>query len=216
MSHWVITGGNRGIGFAITKKLLELGENVTVGARKKPEVNSENLRYIYLDVTDETSISNFSKEVDKVDILINNAGVLIRDRFPNVTEENLTTTLKVNTYAPLFLVQELYKAGKFNSDAKILNISSILGSVSNTSGTTSLSYSVSKAGLNMITKVISHYLKNYVILSIHPGWVKTDMGGENAPVFPEESADGIIKIALSSTLENTGKFLDYTGKELEW
>ncbi len=216
MAHWVITGGNRGIGFAIIKKLLEMGEKVTVGARKKPEVDSGNLRYIYLDVTDENSISDFAKEVERVDILINNAGVLVRDRFPNVTEENLTNTLKVNTYAPLFVVQELYKYNKLSPNAKILNISSILGSISNTFGTTSISYSVSKAGLNMITKVLSHYLKDYVVVSIHPGWVKTDMGGENAPVFPEESADGIIKLSMSLTLENTGKFFDYTGKEIEW
>lgn len=212
---WVITGANRGIGLAITKKLLEEGEEVLVGIRTTMPFQHKNLKVLKLDISLPTSIEDFVKNIDRpVDILISNAGILIEDKFPNVTEESMIISFKVNTMGPYLLVQELFKAGKLRDGAKILNISSILGSISQTGGTTSVPYSISKAALNMVTKLLAHRLKNMRVISIHPGWVKTDMGGPNAPVLPEESAEGIIKIARS--IEESGVFLDYTGKKMEW
>ncbi len=216
MSHWVVTGGNRGIGFAIVKELLSLGEKVTVGSRKKPEIIHGNMGYLQLDVANIDSIIEFSKKVEPVDVLINNAGVLIRDNFPEVKEDEALYTVKVNTFGSLFVVQELYKQGKFSKNVKILNISSTAGSISTISGTNSIAYSVSKAALNMVTKVLSNILSDYVVVSIHPGWVKTDMGGPLAPVLAEESAKGIIKLALSLKHEHSGRFFDYTGAEMRW
>lgn len=213
--HWVITGANRGIGLAIAKKLLEEGEEVTVGIRTSMPLEHDRLNVLRLDISNPTSIEKFVTQLSKqVDILINNAGIMIEERFPNVTEEALIISFKVNTMGPYMLVQELFKTGKLKDAAKILNISSILGSIANTSGTTSISYSISKSALNMVTKLLAHRLKNMYVISIHPGWVKTDMGGSKAPVLPEESAEGIIKIARN--IDKSGIFLDYTGKIIEW
>ncbi|ABS60998.1 MULTISPECIES: SDR family oxidoreductase [Fervidobacterium] len=213
--HWVITGANRGIGLAITKKLLQENEEVTVGIRTSMPIEHQNLRALKLEVSDPVSIEEFVVKIDKpIDVLINNAGVLIEERFPEVTEEGMLLSFKVNTLGPYMLVQELYKAGKLRESAKIINISSILGSITNTGGTSSIPYSISKAALNMATKLLSHKLKNMKVISIHPGWVKTDMGGSNAPVLPEESAAGIINVIRN--LDKSGIFLDYTGKLIEW
>ncbi|MGQ9855678.1 MAG: SDR family oxidoreductase [Fervidobacterium sp.] len=213
--HWVITGANRGIGLAITKQLLKEGEKVTVGIRTSMPIEHENLTVLKVDTSNPVSISEFVEKVDEpIDVLINNAGILIEERFPDVTEEGMILSFKVNTMGPYMLIQECFKLNKLKDGAKIINISSILGSITNTGGTSSVPYSISKAALNMVTKLMAHKLKNMYVISIHPGWVKTDMGGENAPILPEESASGIISIIRK--LNKTGVFLDYQGNTIEW
>ncbi|MBO8160717.1 MAG: SDR family oxidoreductase [Thermosipho sp. (in: Bacteria)] len=221
---YLITGANRGIGLALTKEALRRKHKV-IAAVRNPQAeslqnmieNGENIVVLKLDVSDCDSIKKFVDELEfKVDVLINNAGVLFRDKFPNLKYENFIKSFETNALGPLFLTRELYEQGKINKGGKIINIDSILGSISNTSATTSYSYSVSKAALNMITKLLSHYFlkENISVLSIHPGWVKTDMGGMEAPITPEESAKGIMD--LIEVFEGTGRFFDYTGREIEW
>ncbi|SHN62120.1 SDR family oxidoreductase [Fervidobacterium gondwanense] len=213
--HWVITGANRGIGLAITKQLLKEGEKVTVGIRTSMPFEHINLTVLKVDTSNPVSISEFAEKIDEpIDVLINNAGILIEERFPNVTEEGMLLSFKVNTMGPYMLIQECVKLNKLKDGSKIINISSILGSIANTGGTTSVPYSISKAALNMVTKLMAHRLRNMYVISMHPGWVKTDMGGENAPVLPEESASGIINVIRK--LDKTGVFLDYTGNSIEW
>lgn len=213
--RWVVTGANRGIGLAIVKKLLEMGEDITVGIRTSMPFEHPKLKVLSVDMSNPVSIDEFAKRVEgRVDVLINNAGILIEEKFPEVTEEGMILSFKVNTMGPYFLIQSLYNLGKFAPNAKIVNISSILGSITNTGGTASYPYSISKAALNMVTKLLAHKLKDYYVVSIHPGWVRTDMGGPNAPLTPEESAEGIVRVVMN--LNETGVFLDYTGKRLEW
>jgi len=221
---YLITGANRGIGLALTKEALKRNYKV-IAATRKP--NSESLLELKnsgadivimeLGVSDYQSIKNFSEKLEyQVNILINNAGVLYRDRFPELVYENFMNSFKVNTLGALFLIQELYKNKKLKQGGKIINIDSILGSISNASGTTSYSYSVSKAALNMATKLLSNFFvkEKIVVFSVHPGWVRTDMGGSEAPLTPEESAKGIID--LSEKVNETGKFYDYKGREIKW
>lgn len=213
--HWVITGANRGIGLAITKQLLEEGEKVTAGIRTSMPIEHVNLTVLRVDTSNPVSISEFAEKInDPIDVLINNAGILIEERFPDVTEEGMLLSFKVNTMGPYMLIQECFKLNKLKDGAKIVNISSILGSITNTGGTTSVPYSISKAALNMVTKLMAHRLRNMYVISMHPGWVKTDMGGENAPILPEDSASGIISIIRK--LNKTGVFLDYQGNTIEW
>ncbi|MEN3042241.1 MAG: SDR family NAD(P)-dependent oxidoreductase, partial [Fervidobacterium sp.] len=162
--HWVITGANRGIGLAIVKQLIKENEEVTVGIRSSMPLQHHKLRVLKLDTSNPVSIEEFVQNIDKpVDILINNAGILIEERFPDVTEEGLLLSFKVNTLGPYIIVQELYKAGKIKQGAKIINVSSILGSIANTGGTTSIPYSISKAALNMVTKLLAHRLKDMYV-----------------------------------------------------
>ncbi|HPV62591.1 MAG TPA: SDR family oxidoreductase [Fervidobacterium sp.] len=213
--HWVITGANRGIGLALTKQLLSEGENVTVGIRTSMPIEHQNLKVLRLDTSNIVSIEQFTSQIDKpVDVLINNAGILIEERFPQVTEEGMLLSLKVNTMGPYMLVQTMYNMQRIRPGSKIINISSNLGSIASTTSTSSVPYSVSKAALNMVTNLLAHKLRDMYVISVHPGWVKTDMGGRNATISPEESAKGIINIAKN--LKVTGVFVDYKGNKLEW
>ncbi len=213
--HWVITGANRGIGLALTKALLSEGEDVTVGIRTTMPIEHQRLKTLKLDISNPVSIEEFVSQIDTpIDVLINNAGVLIEERFPNVTEEGMLLSFKVNTLGPYTLIQECYNKGKLKEGAKIVNISGILGSITNTGGTTSVPYSISKAALNMVTKLLAHKLKSMFVVSIHPGWVKTDIGGQKAPLLPEESAAGIIKVIKN--LNKSGIFIDYKGDIIQW
>ncbi len=223
----VITGANRGIGLALTEIYLENGETVIAGVRntksesllKLREIYGDNLQILKLDVSDESSIKNFANSFDgHVDVLINNAGVLFRDSVYECSYDKFLYTLKVNTLGPFFMVHYLLDKLIHSKNPKVVNISSIMGSLQNFSGTHSVSYSTSKAALNMITKALAHQLmdKKIIVISIHPGWVRTDMGGENAPLDPKESAKNITKLIQKITLLDTGNFYDHTGKILEW
>lgn len=213
----LITGANRGIGYALLKEALKRG-HLVIAATRKPEmikIDNNRVSVYFLDLLDKDSIEKFVETLSvEVDALINNAGVLYKDSFENLEYDYFLNTFKVNTLGPLFLSQRLYKSGKLKSGGKIINISSILGSIALLGGTTSYSYSVSKAALNMVTKLLSSKLKDIKVISVHPGWVKTDMGGKEAPVMPEESAKGIMDIV--ENVEESGVFLDYTGKSLPW
>ena len=218
----VVTGANRGIGYALTRNLLERGYEVHVGVRN-PDAESlkkleGDLHVHRLDVSDPGSIRSFADELSGVDIdlLINNAGVLFRDGLGNLEYEKFIYTLKVNTVGPLFLVDALL--GNIKRGGKIINIDSVMGSIALHSGTHSYSYSVSKAALNMVTKILAVDLKGKgrTVVSVHPGWVRTDMGGSNAPMEPEKSAEAILNLAEKLTISDTGKFFEYTGRELPW
>ena len=106
--HWVITGANRGIGLALTRQLLSEGENVTVGIRTSMPIEHQNLKVLRLDTSNIVSIEQFTSQIDKpVDVLINNAGILIEERFPQVTEEGMLLSLKVNNQSALEYLQTL-------------------------------------------------------------------------------------------------------------
>ncbi|MCD6449311.1 MAG: SDR family oxidoreductase [Thermotogaceae bacterium] len=223
----VVTGANRGIGYAIAKNLLSQGHSVIAGVRN-PEADSlKELKRLYdasfevykLDLADEASIKEFSGNIeDPVDILFNNAGVLYRDSAETVEYEKVLYTIKVNTLGALFLTKYLIKNLTESGNPKVINTSSILGSISSFSGTTSVSYSVSKAALNMVTVSMANDLRKYniIVISLHPGWVRTDMGGSAAPVLPDESAKGIINLAMGLTMKQSGRFFDYEGREIPW
>ena len=224
----VVTGANRGIGLAITKLLLERGDTVFAGVRKVEakslkglkEKHGDRLRVIRLDVSSESSIKEFAEKLadETIDVLFNNAGVLYEDDINNLDYEKVLYTIKVNTLGPLFLTRYLLDNLKRSERPIVVNTDSVLGSITTYSGTTSYSYSISKAALNMVTRILASDLKKYgiIVISMHPGWVRTDMGGPAAPVLPEDSASGIVKVVDSLDIENTGKFYDYTGKEIPW
>ncbi len=224
--NWLITGVSRGIGRALTLKVLNDGDKVYGVSRRDYDSVMEIFRkfgdrfkLITADLRYESDIEKIVEIVDeKVDFLMNNAGVLFKEDYPNFSQDTFLETIKVNTFAPLKLTSLLDKEGKLNSNSKVVNTSSVLGSISQASSTPSYSYSISKAALNMVTRLLSSRLrmKGIVVVSVHPGWVRTDMGGKGAPVLPEESAEGIVSLARKVTIKDTGKFFDYTGRLIEW
>jgi NAD(P)-dependent dehydrogenase (short-subunit alcohol dehydrogenase family) len=140
-----------------------------------------------------------------------------RDEYRQVFDTNVFgVSLVTQSMTPL-----LRQLGQ-DKPKKIVNISSILGSITAMDGTRGSgqgpAYSVAKAALNMMTRLTANELRsqNFIVFAIHPGWVKTDLGGEHAPVHQEESVQGILDKLDHADASDSGRFFDYTGKELDW
>ena len=230
MTNVLITGANRGLGLGFVKSFLAKNINVICTTRniagskellecKKNHPN--NLEILELDLLEENSENTLSDLLsDKpVDIFINNAGVgNSNQRFGVVSSKPWLELLKVNLIAPLTFTQAIIENIKKGSDKKIYFLSSQLGSIGdNTSGGMYI-YRSSKTALNQVVKSLSVDLKpiGITVISLHPGWVKTDMGGPNAPVSIDESVKGMMKVIDTTDIGNTGTFLNYDGKELPW
>ena len=126
--------------------------------------------------------------------------------------------LNVNTIGPLRVSQALWPLLKGEKPTKVANISSLMGSIDDCMSGRSYAYRTSKTGLNMITKIlaIEGQPDNITVTSYHPGWAKTDMGGERAPVPTSVSVEGLIGLISQQTAERSGRFFEYTGEELPW
>ena len=240
----VITGGNRGIGLEIVKQLLSLPnppECVVATCRSLEaaiELNSlskcnKNLHVVQLDVNDFEGFNQVVSEVERklegrrLDLLLNNAGIMDRSTLDDVTAENMVNVYKTNTVAPLMLAKAFrpllrHAASRSSNEdsgkACIVNISSFLGSITENNGRPRYPYRTSKAALNMITKSLSIDLESEGIMAValHPGCVKTDMGGQNAALTTKESVEGLLTVIASLDDSCNGGFFDFTGKSLPW
>ena len=230
MTNILITGANRGLGLGFVKRYLEKKVNVICTTRRIPESKEllackaqypKNLEILELDLLKEDAASSLAKLLkDKpIDILINNAGVgSSNQHFEAVSSKPWLEVLKVNLIAPLLITQSIIDNVKKSSTKKIYFLSSQLGSIGeNTSGGMYI-YRSSKTGLNQIVKSLSVDLMKHkiTVISLHPGWVKTDMGGPNAPISVDKSIDGMIRVIETTGIRDTGKFLNYDGRELPW
>lgn len=228
---YFVTGTSRGIGLEFTAQLLEKGHIVLAGARS-PEDSpklmylktryKDNLHILKLDVTREDLIGRIVERmpVERIDVLINNAGVIDRNNsFNSLNFEQILRVIDTNTLGPLRMAQALFPYLSRSSQPKIVNISSIMGSISGTfGGGSSYGYKISKAALNMVTRMLAGDLHRYgiIVVSVHPGWVRTDMGGPGAPITPEESVRGLLKVIENLKMEDSGSFIEYTGTRLNW
>lgn len=207
----IITGASRGIGLALTNKMLANNYVVIATSRngKIPYLEHNNLFPMILDLKDKNSIHEFTnlvtKQFKKVDILINNAGIGPDlgsfSPEPNTFEE----TFKVNVSGTVFLTESLIPIIKNNG--KIVNVSSKMGSIEGTENFDSVAYRMSKSALNMYTKILSNRLKSEInVAAIDPGWVKTEIrlsNLENAPLTPTESAQNIYNFIISNFKSGT-------------
>jgi NAD(P)-dependent dehydrogenase (short-subunit alcohol dehydrogenase family) len=237
----LITGGNRGIGLETARQLGKLGITVLVGARSLAagETVAETLkkegidaRAIKIDVNDPADYTAVAKSIDKdfgrLDILVNNAGIFLDGRKGNETsttsEEVLRKTFDTNFFAVVALTQELLPLVRKSPAGRIVNLSSILGSqtLHSTKGSfiydaKTFAYDASKAALNSFTIHLAHELQGTKIKvnSAHPGWVKTEMGGEGAMLEIEVGAQ--TSVALATLPENgpTGGYI-HLGETLPW
>lgn len=233
MSHavYVITGASRGIGFELTRQLLLAGHTVLAGVRKPERAEvlnalcsdySKTLKIFPVDVRDDDSVTTFARAIalenKPINVLINNAGVYLnRDSGTAAVELSaIQETLATNTLGPIRVTKALLALLKKAPRAKIINITSQMGSIGDNSSGNYLAYRMSKAALNMFTKCLSLDEKEIITLSIHPGWVQTEMGGSNAPIKAGDSAKGILQVIEQVNPNDSGRFLNYLGKEIEW
>jgi len=225
MKSAVITGASRGIGSEFVVRLLNEGWRVYAGYRQDKHrldlLDNENLFTYQLDVTNNDSIESFSKNVSHhIDLLINNAGVP-DGRWRNIKEIDDDWALEViniNSLGPVRLVRSLYGKMGGNSLSTVVMISSLMGSIDDCHSGRSYAYRASKTALNMFTVAMKNEAleDNISFLILHPGWVKTRMGGENAPVEMDTSVDGMMKLIGEHTLEDSGRFVQYDGVDLPW
>ncbi len=230
--RFVVTGANRGLGFELTRQLLARGDRVIAGCRNPGRAlkltefaaaHPGHLHILPLDLDKERSIDGFAREAgmirDAVDVLINCAGVLVSgERFGELSAKTFEESLRSNVIGPLLLSQALAPQLARGTQARIVNISSELGSLSDTTHFATPSYAISKAALNMVTRLLAAQLKSddIVVVSVHPGWVRTDMGGANAPLGAAESIAGVLRVVDALTTAHSGRFLDHRGETMAW
>ena len=230
----VITGANRGIGLALAQRYLKRGSRVVALCRSKTgsQLQLEALKTIIVkgdvDVTDFPSLKGAVCEltekhgIKKVDLLINNAGIMMRDHWGHGggwDEESflrMTRTFEVNGLGPLKVTtafSPLLKRG-----AKVGMITSRMGSMGDNSSGGSYGYRMSKAALNMASTSLAYDLreKGIAIAILHPGWVRTDMTKGKGHLDPEEAAQNLVERMDQLTMENTGTFWHSHGKVLPW
>ena len=228
MKKIFITGGNRGIGKGLVEIFSE-NNKVFFSARDKQKAKSviesignENIDYVIMDVADENSvlegIESLKQKTDSIDILINNAGILIpglkhKINAVETDDKSILKTFNINTVGVLRVCKAVLPLMRPTS--RIINISSGMGQMEGMT-TGSIAYRLSKSALNALTIVLSQELssKDIKVNAICPGWVQTDMGGYEATLTVKESVESIKKFALSDDFPN-GKFLRH-GEILPW
>ena len=180
-----------------------------------------------MDVTDKFSIRKAYNEIKEkfsgIDLLINNAGIISGDgknqfSLGEIHTEDVFHILNTNSVAPLLISEQFLDLLEKGTNPKIVNISSGMGSIGQKSSTSHYSYCMSKAALNMASKMLSIELQSrgIAVWPIHPGWNRTDMGGPNASLDPKDSVTSMIKVFEDNSVLETGKFLNWDGTESLW
>ena len=227
-----VTGASRGMGLEFVRQYLDRGERVFAGCRNPLRSGGLNnlkaahpneLTLIPLDVADAGSIHRgralVGERVQGLDLLINNAGIYSETRtLGGLNPDEALTFFKINAMGALLVTQEFTELLATGKIPKIASLSSGYGSISaNTSGFP-YHYSASKAALNMYMRSCAADLKNrgIAVAILDPGWVRTEMGGPGAPLSPEDSVAGMIKVLDKFSLKETGSFLTWQGKKEPW
>jgi NAD(P)-dependent dehydrogenase (short-subunit alcohol dehydrogenase family) len=228
MATVLITGSNRGIGLEFVKQYAEEGWQVIACSREPASARElqalaqqhKNIQLQALDVADFMQIDALALQLkdEKIDLLINNAGVYPASSLNNVDYEAWALAYKVNSMAPFKMVEAFTPHIAKSTLKKVATLSSKMGSLDdNTSGGSYL-YRTSKTAVNMVMKSLAIDLKPFGIsvVTLHPGWVKTDMGGPNGLIDTATSVTGLREVIANLTLNNSGKFIAYDGKEIAW
>jgi len=232
MKKVLITGANRGIGLEFVRQFTSRGDRVFATCRQPSKAidlhdlktqTPDLISITSLDVTDTRSLTDshkfISAQTESLDLLINNSGINIDDgSFGSFDLETMKSILTINSIAPMMVTQQYLDLIKTSNEPKIINISSINASLTNLVPRGYYSYSASKAALNMYSLRLSHDLKKtgVIVIMLHPGWVKTDMGGPNADITPQDSIKSMLQFFDTLTLDNSGGYYDYTGRIIPW
>jgi len=230
MQNVLITGANRGIGFEIARQLLKKGFHVIISGRDEMKLSlAENqlkkefssVEMIVMDVSTSESVKAAAKILGarkvELDVIINNAGIMHREDYSLITQNNavLKTTINTNCYGPVRVIHTFLPLLKI--PGRIINVSSGYGSMTDLIDGWAPAYCVSKTMLNSLTRQIAYELleKNIAVNAVCPGWVRTDMGGKRAPRSVEHGAETPVWLASDAPHELTGKFFR-DKSEIKW
>ena len=225
MKNILITGANRGIGLKFAE-ILSANNNIYATARDITKADDlekfDNTELLELDLLDKDSIKSFCSELKDIplDMIINNAGIFQDEQMEEtiLDPELWLDEIMINAIGPVVLSQKLKENIMSGNDKKIIFISSQMGSIDDNYSGGYYFYRTSKSALNSAAKSLSIDWKadGISVLMLHPGWVRTDMGGSNAKLDIDTSVSKMLDVINSLDMGKTGTFLNYEGKKLEW
>ena len=225
----VVTGANRGIGLELVSQYLADGWQV-YGCCRRPEsatqlaglASNSALSIHQLDVGNPDSVEKVALALSEqsIDLLINNAGIYGGERqsFGDIDYAQWARVLEVNTLGPYRVSTALANQVENGEQRLMVNVSSAMGSIERYTTGGHYIYRSSKAALNMVTVNLAHDLRSrgITVLSVHPGWVRTDMGGSSADISTQTSAAGLRQLISNSTIDDSGRFFSWDGSALPW
>jgi NAD(P)-dependent dehydrogenase (short-subunit alcohol dehydrogenase family) len=240
----LITGSNRGLGLEFTRQYAAEDGWTVIATCRTPD-KAEALRQLaeehftirieQLDVTDQANIATLADKLknEVLDLLINNAGIasgLVSSRTPGfgydeedqklgkINVKGWENILRINTIAPVMMTQTFLPNLRLSQAGKIVMLSSRMGSIEHTKSTEDMAYRTSKAALNMAMRTLALSLLNekIIVISVNPGWVQTDMGGQSADITPEKSVGKMRKLIEGLTMKQSGQFFRYDGTTIPW
>ena len=231
----LVTGATDGIGRATALELAHMGADVVIVGRNqakcaataidmREDSGNASVEYLVADLSSQEEVRRLADEFKQchqtLDVLVNNAGVM-DGQWGDLTEIDDEWALKVidiNALGPVRIVQALYDKMTHRTLTKVAMVSSLMGSIDDCHMGRSYAYRASKAALNMFTVAMKKEAaeEKITFAILHPGWVKTDMGGDSAPVEISDSVRGMRKVLESQTLDNSGRFIQFDGELLPW
>jgi NAD(P)-dependent dehydrogenase (short-subunit alcohol dehydrogenase family) len=222
MKRILITGCSRGIGRALVEEFLANGWQVCATARQLDKLTGlRGASALALDVCDDDSVAAAREALgwDSLDALINNAAV-----FPGEGNETFEATdlewfreaFDSNVVGPARVTRAFLPLLRNTPGARVINISSGAGSISEKEDSLYYPYSVSKAALNMLTRALAAEFRDLIVTALSPGWVQTEMGGTNAPLTPRDSARSLFRTITGLQTDQSGKFLGRDGEPYAW
>jgi NAD(P)-dependent dehydrogenase (short-subunit alcohol dehydrogenase family) len=223
----LITGANRGLGLEFVRQYAIDNYEVIACSRKinkkddlhKLQVKFKNISIYKLDVANFSSIDQFAKSLKSpIDILINNAGVYPDSSIDHINYDTWLEAFKINTLAAFKMTKAFLPHLKKSHLKKVASLTSKMGSIDDNSGGSEYLYRSSKTALNMVMKSLSIDLKPYdlALITLHPGWVRTDMGGPNGLIDADESVAGMKHQIDKLSMKTSGQFIAYDGKKIPW
>jgi NAD(P)-dependent dehydrogenase (short-subunit alcohol dehydrogenase family) len=225
-----VTGANKGIGFEVARQLAARDFRVFIGVRNEKAGRHavEKLRaegevaFLEIDISNPQGIRNAAQELsrqsDCLDVLVNNAGILLDNEDNDVlavSPETFEKTLRTNTLGALLVAQSFVSFLRKSDAPRIVNVSSSGGQLADGADGWAPAYCISKTALNGVTVQLAAALPKFAVNSVCPGWVRTDMGGSNASLSPEQGASGIVWLAADAPQTETGKFFQ-NRKVIPW
>ena len=230
MKTALITGANKGIGHEVARQLAAKGFHVFVGARnaKAGRKAAEDIgkkcgkaTFFEIDVADNDSVTTAAREflniADHLDVLVNNAGIIVDgdNAILEISDDLFRKTLETNALGALRVTRAFAPLLRKCKAPRVINVSSGGGQLTGGADGWASAYCISKTALNGVTVQLAAALPKFAVNSVCPGWVRTEMGGENASRSVQEGADTIVWLASEAPLDLTGKFLR-DRKEIPW
>lgn len=228
MQTVLISGANRGIGLHLVKHFLAAGWRVVATCRQPDSAEAlkalagASLQVLQLEVTDERSVRTLVAALEgcAIDVLINNAGIMgpAQQGVRDMDFDGFLQTLAVNSVAPLRVSAALLPNLKLTQRPRIITISSQMGAFGLDMGPGHIAYSSSKSAVSKVMQLMAKELAadGIIVCPVHPGWVKTDMGGPNAMLDPADSAAGLFKLIDGLQQQDSGHFWSWEGREHVW